>query len=215
VLSDVLGDRRIGDARQRLLIPAWEPDRRSVYIYKTAHHERLRTDYRKLAIDAAMGTSAAPTYFKTHKTADGTGLMDGGVWANNPVALAVVEAITLLGWPAKSLNVLSLGCVNEVYLLGETNGAAGLVFDMARLFMSGQSHSALGMAKLLTGHEYERDALLRICPEVPKGFFKLDDTTKTDRLKGLGYSLARENRHRVSPVFLTEPAAPFVPVYSL
>ena len=65
-----------------------------------------------------MATAAAPTYFKRHKTADHIGLLDGGVWANNPIALAVVEAISLLGWPASSLRILSLGCVNEVYALG-------------------------------------------------------------------------------------------------
>ena len=53
VLDDVLGDRRIGDAKTRLLIPAWNPVARSVYIYKTAHHTRLRNDYKCLAVDAA------------------------------------------------------------------------------------------------------------------------------------------------------------------
>lgn len=36
VLKDVLGGKRIGDAKTRLLIPAWNPVARSVYIYKTA-----------------------------------------------------------------------------------------------------------------------------------------------------------------------------------
>jgi len=63
-----------------------------------------------LAVDAALATAAAPTYFHHHVTQDSVGLSDGGTWANNPTALAVVEAITMLGWPRKSLHVLSLGC---------------------------------------------------------------------------------------------------------
>lgn len=215
VLTDVLGDRQIGDAVTRLLIPAWEADRQSVYIFKTAHHERLKSDYRRLALDAALATAAAPSYFKRHRTEDGVGLIDGGVWANNPVALAVVEAITLLGWPSQSLHVLSLGCVNEVYVLDEAPGAGTLVLDLARLFMNGQTHGALGMAKLLTGHEYERQALYRVCPDVPKNLFKLDDTTKIGRLKGLGFSSARENRPRLEPVFFGAPVTPFVPIHAL
>jgi hypothetical protein len=81
--------------------------------------------------------------------------------------------------------------------------------------MSGQSHGALGMAKLLLGHEYERDSLFRICPDVPKNLFKLDDTSKIVRLKGLGYSRARDWQPRLGPIFFTEAAAPFTPVYSL
>jgi patatin-like phospholipase/acyl hydrolase len=215
VLSEVLGDRRLGEAGTRLLVPAWEADRQRVYIFKTAHHARLKSDYRRLALDAALGTAAAPTYFKRHRTEDGVGLVDGGIWANNPVALAVVEAITLLGWRPQTLQVLSLGCVNEIYALAEAPGVGGVLMDLARLFMDGQSHGALGMAKLLTGHEYERTALHRVCPDVPKNLFRLDDTTKIERLKGLGASSAREHRPRLEPVFFGAPAAPFLPVYSL
>ena len=196
-------------------MPAWEADRQRVYIFKTAHHPRLKSDYRRPALDAALGTAAAPTYFKRHRTEDGVGLVDGGIWANNPVALAVVEAVTLLGWPANSLHVLSLGCVNEIYALAEAPGMGGVVLDLARLFMDGQSHGALGMAKLVTGHEYERTALYRVCPDVPKNLFKLDDTSKIARLKGLGASSAREHRPRLETVFFASPAAPFTPVYSL
>lgn len=214
-LVPVLGDRRIGDARTRLMIPAWDADHRGVYIFKTAHHPRLKTDYKRLAIDAAMATAAAPSYYKRHRTADDVGLLDGGVWANNPIALAVVEAITLLSWPAASLRVLSLGCVNEVYMIGEAPGWGSLAKDVARLFMDGQSHGALGMAKLLTGHEYEREAIFRICPDVPKNFFSLDDTRKVTQLKGMGASSARKERPRIEPVFLAGPAELFKPVHTL
>jgi hypothetical protein len=214
-LKSVLSGKRIGDASTRLLVPAWDADHRGVYIFKTAHHPRLKTDYRRSAVDAAMATAAAPTYFKRHRSADDVGLLDGGVWCNNPIALAVVEAITLLGWPRESLRVLSLGCVEEVYMLDEAPGWGALAWDVSRLFMDGQSHGAMGMAKLLTGHEYERDAIFRCCPHVPKDFFVLDDTSKIIQLKGMGASSARKERSRLEPVFFSAPAAPFDPIYKL
>ena len=214
-LEAVLGGRRIGEARTRLLIPAWDADHRSVYIYKTAHHPRLKTDHTRLAVDAAMATAAAPTYYRRYRTTDDVGLLDGGVWANNPIALAVVEAITLLGWPGSSLHILSLGCVNEVYMLGEAPGWGGLARDISRLFMDGQSRSALGIAKLLTGHEHERHAIFRCCPDVPKDFFKLDDTRKIAQLKGMGAAAARKERPRLEPVFFSNKAEVFQPIYHL
>lgn len=212
-LEAILGQKRLGDARTRLLIPAWDPAHRSVYIFKTAHHPRLKTDHERLAVDAAMATAAAPTYFKRHTTAEHVGLFDGGVWANNPIALAVVEAISMLGWSASSLRVLSLGCVNEVYALGATPGKIKIVGDLARLFMDGQSRGALGMAKLLTGHEYEREAIFRCCPDVPKDLFKLDDTSKISQLRGMGAAAARKERPRLEPVFFQAPAERFEPIY--
>jgi uncharacterized protein len=62
-LEKVLKGKRLGDAQTRLVIPAWDADHRSVYIFKTAHHSRLKTDFRRTAVDAAMATSAAPHLF--------------------------------------------------------------------------------------------------------------------------------------------------------
>lgn len=87
--------------------------------------------------------------------------------------------------------------------------------DVTRLFMDGQSRGALGMAKLLTGHAYERQAIFRYCPPVPRNFFKLDDTTKIRELKGMGAAAARSDRPQIEPVFLTAPAQKFEPIYTI
>jgi len=95
-LEGVLGRRRLGESRTRLVIPAWHPVLERVYIYKTAHHPRLETDFRQPAIDAAMATAAAPTFLKPHMTESAVELVDGGVWANNPIGVAAIEAVVLL-----------------------------------------------------------------------------------------------------------------------
>ena len=215
VLEEVLGDRRIGDANTRLLVPAWNPVARSVYIYKTAHHPRLRNDYKSLAVDAAMATAAAPTYFRQHVTQDAAGLTDGGTWANNPTALAVVEAIAMLGWRPDSLHVLSLGCLDETYTIRKWAGVGTLGSKIIKLFMDGQSHGAMGVAKLLTGHEHERNSIHRINHSVPLNAFKMDDARFIQDLKGLGYTLARDRQPVLEPIFLTAPAEEFSPIYTL
>jgi len=215
VLEDVLGGKRIGDAKTRLLIPAWNPVARSVHIYKTAHHARLRNDYKALAVDAALATAAAPTYFRHHVTQHALGLTDGGTWANNPTALAVVEAITMLGWPGESLHVLSLGCLEETYTIRKWAGVGTLGSKIIKLFMDGQSHGAMGIAKLLTGHEHERTAIHRINHTVPYNAYKMDDTRVIQELKGLGFSFARDRQPALDPVFFSQLADAFTPVYVL
>lgn len=58
-LDSILGERKLGESKTCLLIPAWHPVLERVYIYKTAHHPRLESDYRQPAVDAAMATAAA------------------------------------------------------------------------------------------------------------------------------------------------------------
>src|SRR5258708_30344191 len=62
--------------------------------------------------EVVLATVAAPTYFPIHRFEDGA-FVDGSLWARNPLALAVVEAIGVLGWPRDDLRVLSLGCTSE------------------------------------------------------------------------------------------------------
>ncbi len=75
-LEGVLGRRKLGESQTRLVIPAWHPVLERVYIYKTAHHPRLESDYKQPAIDAAMATAAAPTFLKPHMTESAVELVD-------------------------------------------------------------------------------------------------------------------------------------------
>lgn len=209
---EVLGTKLLGESRTRLVIPAWNPHLQKVYIFKTAHHERLRTDYKTSAVDVALATAAAPTYFQQHITRNDVSLLDGGIWANNPIAIAAVEAITLLGWPAKHLNIMSLGCLEEMYSIPKSGGLGQLSMKITNLFMNGQSHGAKGIAKLLTGDGHERKAIFRITDKI-QNEYKLDDVRKIRELKGRGFARAREEFPRLEKYFFKCRAESFDPVY--
>lgn len=214
-LHGVLGERLLGEARTRLVIPAWHPQTQGVYVFKTAHHPRLRTDYRELAIDAAMATAAAPTYFAQHVTANDVGLVDGGLWTNNPAGLAVVEAIGTLGWPANQINLLSVGCLDDIKTLRAAYGAARIAPQLSSIFMAGQSHGSLGIAKILTGDEHERRAVFRVSQPVPDGFYSLDDTRRIRSLKDRAFAEARVQKPILHPHFFGTPAEEFTPCHKV
>jgi patatin-like phospholipase/acyl hydrolase len=117
-LESIVSERKLGESTKRLVIPSLNLETGEVYIYKTSHHPRLERDYKEKVVDIALATTAAPTYFPTHRSAAGVPLIDGGVWANNPVGLAVIEAIGVLNWPRNSLRVLSLGCGTQPLDIG-------------------------------------------------------------------------------------------------
>ena len=214
-LTETLGERRLGDARTRLMIPAWHPPTRKVYIYKTAHHPRYAADYKIPAIDAALATAAAPTFFPQHVGRDGIGLVDGGIWANNPVGYAVAEAIGALGWERTELKVLSLSCLEDIFATRDQYSKAGIAFDAVSFFMAGQSHASLGMARILTGDPHERTSIYRICQGVPDRFFSLDGTARISALKDRALVEAREQNPILAPVFFNQPAEPFSPHHIL
>jgi hypothetical protein len=213
-LESVLGRRKLGESRTRLVIPAWHPVLERVYIYKTAHHSKLESDYKQPAIDAAMATAAAPTFLKPHMTESAVELVDGGVWANNPIGVAVIEAIGMLGWPGDKLKILSIGTINEPGKLPRLRGKLPMAASVARLFMAGQAHSALGTAKIVTGDVHQRKAIWRIDQTAPEGRYTLDNAARISEMRDRAFVEAREQLPELKRHFFGAPADEFVPFHT-
>ena len=205
------GMRKLGEAVTRLAIPAWHAETQRTYIFKTAHHERFDTDYKKSAVDAAMATAAPPGYLPAHVTSDGVVLVDGGLWANNPTAVAVAEAIGNLGWSAGGLRVLSLGCLDEVGVARERYGLCRLIPALSDFFLRSQSQGSLGIAQALTGHPHDREAIYRISQPAPEGRFSLDNTRRIGALVDRAVTEARQQKPVLKSKFFGVPAEDFVP----
>src|SRR6202023_1043255 len=90
-LKGAFGGKIIGDAVRRLGVPTFDGFT-EVNIFKTPHHPDYKIDWRESLVTAAMATAAAPTYFPVYRDR-GRFFADGGVWANNPVMIALVDAL--------------------------------------------------------------------------------------------------------------------------
>jgi uncharacterized protein len=214
-LASILGLRRLGESWTPLVIPAWHPVLERVYIYKTAHHPRFETDYKCLAIDAAMATAAALTFLEPHVTSDAIELVDGGVWANNPIGVAAIEAIGVLKSPADRLKILSIGTTSDVAPPARSKGKLPMVSSLARLSMAGQSHSALGMAKIVTGDGHDHRPIWRVDQVAPAGRYTLDNVTRIAEMKNRAFTGAREQVPELRRHFFDREADRFQPFYQL
>lgn len=89
-LTEVLGERKLGESLRPLVIPTYDAVGGRIFLLKTAHHEHLRHDYEAPAINVALATAAAPTYFAATRFPNhgNNSYVDGGVWANSPVGRA-------------------------------------------------------------------------------------------------------------------------------
>lgn len=209
------GERKLGESLKRLVVPSLNLETGEVYVYKTAHHERLERDYKVNVVDIALATAAAPTFFPTHRNISGTPLVDGGVWANNPMGMAVVEAIGVLKWPAEELRVLGLGCTVEPLSVRWARripmGKGYWALKIADVFMAAQSSQSLGTAQLLAGHQN----VFRISPVVEGGRFGLDITKEIPSLRGLGDSEARKALPTLRQVFFSSTSEAFEPYFKI
>lgn len=208
-LSEVLGSYVLGDSLTRLVIPAFDGSSGDVHLFKTAHSPRFKRDHSTPAVDVGLATSAAPTFLPAFVGPHGTTLVDGGVWANCPAAVAVIEALTVLRQPMGSVDLLTVGTTDEPLHIPERRAMGGLLRWMRfapTFLMQAQSQAALAHAKLLT-----QGRLVRISQSVAPNRFSLDDPTGIPSLRALGTKAARHHEAQLAPRYLAQKAEPFIP----
>jgi patatin-like phospholipase/acyl hydrolase len=209
-LISAFGTRTIGESEKRLLIPSFSALTGNIYVYKTPHHRRFENDWRKTAVEVALATSAAPSYFPPFISSTYIAHLDGGLWANNPTGNAVAEAIGVLGIPRSEIRVLSVGCTKSPQSFSLKHaGLWGWRKKALEAAFSGQSFGSMGIAYVLLGHDH----IQRIDPEVEPGRYSLDDATLISELEGRARESARQSMPKFRDLFDHGPADSFIPFH--
>lgn len=219
-LEQVFGERRLGESRCRLVLPAYDAIGGRIYLLKTAHHERFKFEFRALAVDCALATAAAPTYFQASSFPEhpSSSFIDGGVWANCPALVGVTEAMAFLRVEdPTTIDTLSIGTTAPSFSVSASKRKRGgaLIWNVGilELMMQAQMEASLAQANLLSGGN-----LHRIDVQVESGRFSLDDPRGIGDLIALGSAEAQKRKHlsEVEKRFLnSDPVEPFVPSHTL
>lgn len=204
-LEATFGDRLLGDAQRRLCIPAFDGNYNEVHVFKTPHHPDFGRDWKERAVDVALATAAAPTFFSVYKD-KGRLFADGGVWANNPVMIGLVDALSTLDLARRDVHILSLGCGEGDQPFKEGQIKAGGLWHWREIMTAAMNlagQNALGQAGLLIG----RDQLIRIEPDIASARIKMDDfDAASHKLPAAGVEAAQASLERVRH-FFDVPAA--------
>jgi patatin-like phospholipase/acyl hydrolase len=111
--DETFGEARLKDALTNVFVTAFAIELRSPWFFRS-HRARTETERDFPMKKVARATSAAPMYFEPLRlegeggdVGKSWGLVDGGVYANNPTMCALVEARTAFG--ANDVLVVSLG----------------------------------------------------------------------------------------------------------
>mgnify|MGYP000023414795 FL=1 len=210
-LKECFGNKLLADSKRPLVIPTYNIGEDDIYLFKTPHNERLRRDWKIPMWKVALATTAAPTYFPTFTGVDNIRLVDGGVWANNPMMVGIVEAISMFKVPLNAIRVLSLGTTNEIKGRPKALDHGGILQwknEAINVILRGQSIAAFTQAQHLLG----KDNVVRIDPKVPDRLFRLDKLSTKELLA----KAAHESR-KFSPdfkKFISHFSPEFKPLYS-
>lgn len=157
---------RLLDCKTAVCIPIYDLLLGKPSVLKSKYHPKFSRDYHIPAYKAALATSAAPTFFDPYSTSytDLNGIetsfsnkVDGGVMANNPALLGIIEAQVAFYQPLSNLRVLSLGTGHQKFTDGKQRKKWGLWYWMRQdkktrlidLFMQGQSQQVQNLISLI------------------------------------------------------------------
>lgn len=200
LLYGALKDSVLGESSARLVIPAFMVPTSEIAVFKTDHHPDYKRDHRTFAWEVCRATSAAPTYFSPHER-NGRAFIDGGLWANNPILVAVTEALSCFDVSPAQLRILSIGTGNQPYQISLKDARGGL-WNWRTLVLGAMSLStdnAAAQVGLMIGPE----RVLRLEPEQQIASIEMDDWQEAVRhLPDAARITFSENRERLSEFFL-------------
>ena len=139
-------------------------------------------------------------------------MIDGGIWANNPVMNAAVDALACFDVPRENLRVLSIGTGDSTFTVAASAQKGGIKeWAFMRSFNAAaraQSKNALGQTYLLVG----KNNVLRIDAPESDQPIEMDDVRRSLReLPLVARSLVEGSGHHVQALFLQDQVDRFVP----
>lgn len=167
-------DPRLKDCMTNICVPIFDLFNGKPAVLKNDYHPRFTRDFHIPAYKAALATSAAPTYFTPYSSEykDLFGIektfsnkVDGGVVANNPTLIGIIEAQEAFKQDLSNIKVLSIGTGIQKFSDGEQRNKWGLWYWMLKnkkqrlidVFMQGQSQMVENLISLMqNGIDKER-----------------------------------------------------------
>lgn len=210
VLAELFQDQTLEMVRTtRLVIPAIDLIKGSTVTFKTPHQPNFVRDRHFRAVDVALATAAAPTYFPA-AAFNNTLYCDGGMWANNPSVVGYAEAMKILKVCSKpevplfdrtDVRLLSIGTGVPRYFFKPREDYDGMFGWGPQLFevsSGAQSQGAHFKAQYLVGSERYR----RVDFEMPQSPWPLDAIDRLPELLHIGEEKAVEHFPDLKALFL-------------
>jgi patatin-like phospholipase/acyl hydrolase len=174
-------DATLNDATHAVAIPAVNLTQGSPQVFKTRHKAEWTRDCKFKAVDVALATSAAPTFFELAEVG-GNIYADGGLFANAPDLVALHEAEHFFDVASEAVRILSVGTTSKSY---SVSFGAGRQFGIADWMKEQRLFSVM-----ISAQQQFVDQLLR--HRLKERYVRLDIEPSHEQAKDLGLDVATE-----------------------
>ncbi|MCT8127545.1 cGAMP-activated phospholipase CapV [Alishewanella sp. BS5-314] len=188
------------DLERRVMIPAVNLSTGKPQFFKTPHNPQFNRDGRLTLIDAAMATSAAPTYFSPHYCADlSSYFADGGLVANNPSFIGLLEVFLDMqsDFPdakMENIHILNIGTLGEEYTISPSSLEAKDSWWRGGYFGLWGKGERLVLATMTANQILHKSMLIRELRTRgnPENYVYLDDTVPNEAASDITLDNASE-----------------------
>jgi predicted acylesterase/phospholipase RssA len=195
-LTRVFGEEKLRECGKPVVIAATTLNRFSIRTFTTLNRKREDPDQELSVVDVIMASCAAPTFFPpVRPSGERRDYVDGGLWANTPSLLAVMEAHAYAGVEFSDIRLVRIGngkfpegTIGDEFKTVRPYSPSTILalFDM--MFATQDSAADDFLRKLIGEHNsFELDVQLPTT-------IKLDDAQSAIKiLPGLAQDVARNN----------------------
>ena len=166
------------DSQCRLIVPTFTVGESRPRLLKTPHAERYKNDWKMPMWAVALATSAAPTYLPAFEY-EGKTYIDGGVWANNPSLIGLIEAKDL-GAKLSNIKILNIGTTftnsesmywKPFFIKTQRSGLISWARQILSTVMDANGHAT---SEMYAHQLLDKGNLFVINKQVDRGEFDLD-----------------------------------------
>jgi patatin-like phospholipase/acyl hydrolase len=193
-LNEFFGEAKISDCKSAVCIPAIDINNCQPIVFKTNNNGSQKRDLNEYLVDISLATSAAPLYFPIYSFGNYSGLIDGGLWQNNPSLFGVYEAFNCFMGKENydCIDILSIG--NPLSRIPNTvsvkNKNSSLSKWGAKLVTLPMKVSSLGTHQILSF--LARNHCLSI-----RCYIRIESENLPDNYRGLTLDTANENAYNL------------------
>lgn len=208
-LREFFGERALGEAKVPIVIPSIDAEVGQPRVWKTKHHDDLHDGNTKKMWEVALSSTAAPVYFPPVQVDNLGAYIDGGLWANNPSMVGILESQKYLNQPIPEVKLLSLGTgrrktwlpFDKIKRRGFWGWLGPPSVELIELLLFISSESVENQVKFLL----EKENYLRINEDLPDKM-ALDDISSIGQLENLGVTVGRTVLNRVREFLQIKPS---------
>ena len=206
----------INDLKTKICIPVFNGNDGQINVIKTKHCEDYVRDYKLAAHEVALSSASAPVYFPPHtfsfsnEFGEGVNvnMIDGGIFANNPSLIGILEATEKLNYDFSNVRLLSLGTGKGKHIIKTGWKPKDIwywllpkprLLDIILDSQAQMTEQYIAFLKRIAEKRDDKFSYLRIQYDLGGDTIALNASSKKDlqRLESIGDELAKNNLNSI------------------